>query len=595
MSKQAKQMAFELESRAHLSAGVQKVARAVKTTLGPSGHCAIIDRGWGEPVVTKDGASVAEAVELSDPYENMAARLVREAAEKTSNQAGDGSTTTTVLAESIFTEGLKHVTAGQSAMLIARGVREAAEQAVEELSELSTRVRASDQAQITSVATVAANGDKLIGKTISSALTEVGKDGVITIEEGKSVDTEVNVVEGMDFDRGYLSPHFVTDTENMRCELEKPYILVMEEKVSTLPKILPLLEKVHQKKGSLLIIAEDVEGEVLATLVVNTMKGVLSCAAVKAPGYGDRRKAMLGDIATVTSATPIMKDVGITPEKIELRMLGRAKKVVITSENTTIVEGEGKAKALKAREAEIRNELENTTSDYDREKLEERLAKLVGGVAVISVGAATESEMKEIKSRYESALSATRAALEEGVVAGGGVAFMRLADRLTKSKSKIVDTKMGFEILRSALLSPIRQLTLNAGAEPAEVLRMIRGKKARTGYDLSRGEVCDMIEAGIIDPAKVTRVSLQNAVSVATVLLTSDALVANIPQEEEEDEDHHHHHDHDMGGMGGMPGMGGMGGMGGMPGMGGMGGMGGMPGMGGMGGMPGMDMGGMGM
>lgn len=570
MSKQAKQMAFELESRAHLSAGVQKVARAVKTTLGPSGHCAIIDRGWGEPVVTKDGASVAEAVELSDPYENMAARLVREAAEKTSNQAGDGSTTTTVLAESIFTEGLKHVTAGQSAMLIARGVREAAEQAVEELSELSTRVRASDQAQITSVATVAANGDKLIGKTISSALTEVGKDGVITIEEGKSVDTEVNVVEGMDFDRGYLSPHFVTDTENMRCELEKPYILVMEEKVSTLPKILPLLEKVHQKKGSLLIIAEDVEGEVLATLVVNTMKGVLSCAAVKAPGYGDRRKAMLGDIATVTSATPIMKDVGITPEKIELRMLGRAKKVVITSENTTIVEGEGKAKALKAREAEIRNELENTTSDYDREKLEERLAKLVGGVAVISVGAATESEMKEIKSRYESALSATRAALEEGVVAGGGVAFMRLADRLTKSKSKIVDTKMGFEILRSALLSPIRQLTLNAGAEPAEVLRMIRGKKARTGYDLSRGEVCDMIEAGIIDPAKVTRVSLQNAVSVATVLLTSDALVANIPQEEEEDEDHHHHHDHDMGGMGGMPGMGGMGGMPGMD-MGGMG------------------------
>ncbi len=545
MAKQAKQIAFDLETRAHLARGVHKVTRAVKTTLGPSGRNAIIDRGWGEPVVTKDGASVAEEVDLTDPYENLAARLVREAAEKTSDSAGDGSTTTTVLAEAIFNEGMKRVTAGVNPMILVRGIRKASEQAFDKLYSITRRVETDDE--VVSVATVAANNNRQIGKTLADAFKKVGDDGVITIEEGKGIETEVKVVEGMEFDRGYLSPHFVTDPDKMVCELRNPFILIMEEKISTLPKILPLLEKVHAARRPVLLIAEDVEGEVLATLVVNKLKGVVSCAAVKAPGYGDRRKALLQDIAVLTGGTAIFKDLGLLPEKIGLEMLGQAKKVIITSEKTTIVEGAGSKKDIEARELEIRKELENTTSEYDREKLQERLAKLVGGVALIEVGAATESEMKNRKSRFESALNATRAALEEGIVPGGGVAYFRVADAIKDIKSDLEEENIGVEILRKALESPLRQMASNAGVKPAEILREVRKKKMSIGYDLEKGEVCDMFEAGIIDPAKVARVALENAISVATLLLTTEALVASVPQEEDEDEDHHHHHHDDMG------------------------------------------------
>ncbi|MBI4583384.1 MAG: chaperonin GroEL [Planctomycetes bacterium] len=541
MPKQPKQIVFDLDTRQCLMEGVQKIARAVKTTLGPIGHCALIDRGWGEPLVTKDGASVAEQVELTNPYENMAARLVREAAEKTSDEAGDGSTTTAVLAESIFRSGMRQITAGVNPMVLCRGVRAASDQAVQRLTDLSVKIK--DNSQLLAVATVAANNDREIGKTLTDALEKVGRDGVITIEEGKGIETTVEVVEGMEFDRGFLSPYFVTDPDKMVCELKDPYILIMEEKISTLPKILPVLERVYAQKKSLFIIAEDVEGEVLSTLVVNKLKGVLSCAAVKAPGYGDRRKALLGDLAILTGGTAIMKDLGLLPEKIRLEMLGRAKKVIITSEKTTILEGGGKEKDIEAREAEIRKELEGTTSDYDREKLQERLAKLVGGVAVIKVGAATESEMKERKGRFESALSATRAAIEEGVLPGGGVALFRVAEAMVEIKTSLEEERIGFKILRKALESPIRQLIANASLEPGDVLREIRKKKGSFGYDLVKAEYGDLLEAGILDSTKVTRIALQNAVSVATLLLTTDALVANVPKEEEEVDPHHHHHD----------------------------------------------------
>jgi len=547
MASQPKQIAFDLETRKFLAEGVRKISRAVKTTLGPSGSNAILDRGWGEPVITKDGAAVAEEIDLTNPYENMAARLIREAAEKTSDSAGDGSTTTTVLAEMIFTEGLKYVVAGFNPMIITRGIGKAAVQAFEELYKLTTAVKTNDE--IVSVASIAANNDRVIGKTLASSFEKVGDDGVITIEEGKGIETEVKIVEGMDFDRGYLSPHFVTDPDKMVCELKNPYILIMEEKISTLPKILPLLEKIHTSKRSLLIIAEDVEGEVLATLVVNKMKGVVSCAAVKAPGYGDRRKAMLGDLAVLTGGTAIFKDLGITPEKIDIKMLGQAKKVVISSESTTIIEGFGKSKDLTAREAEIRRELEGTTSEYDREKLQERLAKLVGGVAVIEVGASTESEMKERKNRYESALSATRAAIEEGVIPGGGIAFYRVSKSIKDIKSKLEEENIGVDILRLALEAPFRQMASNADVEPAEIIRDIIKKKSTVGYDLIKQEVCDMVEVGIIDAAKVARIALENAISVATLLLTAEALVANLPKEEDEDDDHHHHHHDEMEGF----------------------------------------------
>ncbi|MBI4604432.1 MAG: chaperonin GroEL [Planctomycetes bacterium] len=547
MPKNPKQLAFGDEARAVLREGVVKLARAVKATLGPAGRCAVIDRGWGEPLVTKDGSSVAEEIDLTSPCENMAARLVRAAAEKTADEAGDGSTTATVRAEALFLKGLKQVTGGVNPMLLARGMRAAAEKALASLKKLSIPVKS--QEQILAVATVASNNDKVIGKTISDAMEKVGKDGVITIEEGKGIDTTVDVVDGMEFDRGYLSPHFVTNVEKMVCELEKPYVLVMEEKVSSLTKILPVLEKVLQTKRALLIIAEDVEGEVLATLVVNKLKGVLKCAAVKAPAYGDRRKAMLQDIAILTGGRAIFKDLGVEPENIDLSYLGSAKKVRITSEATTIIEGGGSKKDIEGREAEIRKELENTTSEYDREKLQERLAKLVGGVAVVRVGAATEADMKEKKGRYESALSATRAAVEEGILPGGGVALFRASLELAKLRLPDHEEDAGARVVQAALVAPIRQLCLNSGVEPATVTRKVRLKKnPRVGYDLVREKFVDMVKEGIIDATKVVRMGLENAVSVGTLLLTSDTLVSSVPKKEEDEEAHHHHDmDEDMG------------------------------------------------
>jgi chaperonin GroEL len=549
MAKSPKQVAFADEARTAMREGVQKLARAVKSTLGPAGRSAVIDRGWGEPLVTKDGASVAEEVDLMNPYESMAAKLVRSAADKTSDEAGDGSTTATLLAESLFLQGLKHITAGINPMILVRGLRRGATKALEHVKELSTPVKSQDQ--ILAIATIASNNDRAIGKTLSDAMEKVGKDGVITIEEGKGIDTIVDVVEGMEFDRGYLSPHFVTHPDKMICELQNPLILIMEEKISTLTKILPILEKVLQSKRSLLIIAEDVEGEVLATLVVNKLKGILKCAAVKAPAYGDRRKAMLQDIALLTGGKAIFKDLGIEPENLSLSDLGSAKRVHITSETTTIVEGAGKKKEIEGRVKEIRKELEHTTSDYDREKLQERLAKLVGGVAVIRVGAATESEMKEKKNRFESALSATRAAIAEGILPGGGVALFRAAQELRGLKLPVPDENLGVRVVQAALEAPIYQLCVNAGVEPATVTRVLRNEKnPRMGYDLVKDEFCDMVKEGIVDATKVARVGLENAVSVATLLLTSDTLISNVPKREEEEEDPHHHHDEGMGGMG---------------------------------------------
>ncbi|HVR76690.1 MAG TPA: chaperonin GroEL [Planctomycetota bacterium] len=540
MPKNPKQVAFGDEARASLREGVTKLARAVKATLGPAGRSAVIDRGWGEPLVTRDGSTVAEEIDLANPNENMAAKLVRAAAERTSDQAGDGSTTATVLAESLFLNGLKHVTAGVSPMILARGMRAAATKALETLKELSIPVKTQDQ--ILAIATIASNNDREIGKTLADAIEKVGKDGVITIEEGKGIDTTVDVVEGMEFDRGYLSPHFVTNQDKMICELSNPFILVMEEKITTLTKILPLLERVLETKRPLFIIAEDVEGEVLATLVVNKLKGIVKCAAVKAPAYGDRRKAMLQDLAILTGGRAVFKDLGIEPENLTLKDLGTAKKVRITSETTTIIEGAGKKKDIEAREMEIRKELETTTSEYDREKLQERLAKLVGGVAVIRVGAATESEMKEKKNRFESALSATRAAIEEGILPGGGVALFRAREALQSFRLKNVDENAGASVVTAALGSPIFQLCRNSGVEPATVTRNLRkDKNPRMGYDLVKDEFCDMVKEGIVDATKVVRMALENALSVATLLLTSDTIVSSVPKEEEEDGDHHHH------------------------------------------------------
>ena len=548
MPKQAKQIAFDSEARDALTLGVRKLARAVKSTLGPSGRNALLDRGWGEPVVTKDGSTVAEEVDLKDPYENMAARLVRQAAEKTADQAGDGSTTATVLAEAIYLAGMKAVSAGHDPMILSRGIRHAVEEAKDRLVKMSVKVK--DRDQIEAVATIAANNDRAIGKFIADAMEKVGKDGVITIEEGKGLDTSIEVVEGMEFDRGFLSPHFVTDPEKMICELKDPLILILEEKISALPKILPILERVLEQKRSLLIIAEDVEGEVLATLVVNKLKGTLKCAAVKAPAYGDRRKAMLEDIAILTGGKAIFKDLGVEPENITLDYLGTAERVSITSEKTTIVRGGGDPRRIKARAAEIRKEREKTTSDYDREKLDERLAKLVGGVAVVKVGASTESEMKERKSRFEGALNATRAAVEEGILPGGGVALLHVSEALKSSTSKLEEEELGIDCVRSALRAPIRQLSINAGREPSAVLRGLRDAKPTMGFDLVREDFCDMIKEGIIDPTKVTRTALENAASVATLLLTAEAVIANAPKKDDGADDHHHH-DHDDEGEGG--------------------------------------------
>ncbi len=549
-----KQLAFESDARAKLLAGVEKLSAAVKSTLGPRGRNAILDKSWGGPTVTKDGVTVAEEIELIDKSENLGAKLVKEAASKTSKIAGDGTTTATVLTEALFKEAYRNLAAGADAMALARGMQAAAKAVTDKLASLAKPIDITKTADIINIASVSANNDAAIGKIMAEAFQRVGKDGVITVEEGKSFETAVEFVEGMQFDRGYLSPHFVTDTDNMVCELEKPYILIHEEKISNVAKLVPLLEKVAKSKRPLLIIAEDVESEVLATLVVNKLKGILQCAVVKAPGYGDRRKAMLDDIAILTGAEPIFKDLGIDMESVSIKQLGQAKKVTIDNDNTIIVEGAGSQEAINGRIKQIKDEVEVTTSDYDREKLQERLAKLTGGVAQINVGAASEAEMKERKARIEDALHATRAAIEEGIVPGGGVALIRCLDAVKKLKLQ-GDEKTGADILAKALKMPCYYIAANAGATPNIVVNKVSEGTGGFGYNADTDKYEDLVEAGVIDPAKVTRIALQNAVSIAGLLLTTDCLVTEKPKEKEEM-------------PAGGPGMGGYGG-----GMGGMGGM----------------------
>jgi chaperonin GroEL len=526
----AKQLQFDESARHTLLRGVEKLSKAVKATLGPSGRNVILDKKFGSPTITKDGVTVAKEIELEDPYENMGAQLVREVASKTSDVAGDGTTTATILAESIYREGLRNVTAGANPTSLQRGIMKGVDAIVEELKKLSKKV--SDRTEIAQVATVSANWDKTIGEIIADAMDKVGKDGTITVEEAKSIETTLEVVEGMQFDKGYLSPYFVTNAEEMEAVLENAYILIHEKKISSLKDLLPLLEKVAKAGRPLLIIAEDVEGEALATLVVNKLRGTLQVCAVKAPGFGDRRKAMLEDIAVLTGGRCITEDLGIKLENIKIEDLGRAKRVTIDKENTTIVEGEGKQVDIKGRVAQIRRQIEETTSDYDREKLQERLAKLAGGVAVINVGAATETEMKEKKARVEDALHATRAAVEEGIVAGGGVAFLRTQKTLENVKGLEGDEKIGVQIVRRAIEEPTRQLADNAGAEGALVVEEVKKRKGNDGYDVSTGEYTDLVKAGIVDPTKVTRTALQNAASIAGLLLTTEALVTEIPEKE---------------------------------------------------------------
>jgi chaperonin GroEL len=526
----AKQLQFDENARHTLLRGVEKLAKAVKATLGPSGRNVILDKKFGSPTITKDGVTVAKEIELEDPYENMGAQLVREVASKTSDVAGDGTTTATILAESIYREGLRNVTAGANPTSLQRGIMKGVDAIVEDLKKLSKKV--SDRTEIAQVATVSANWDKTIGEIIADAMDKVGKDGTITVEEAKSIETSLDVVEGMQFDKGYLSPYFVTNAEAMEAVLENAYILIYEKKISSLKDLLPLLEKVAKAGRPLLIIAEDVEGEALATLVVNKLRGTLQVCAVKAPGFGDRRKAMLEDIAVLTGGRLISEDLGIKLENIKIEELGKAKRVTIDKENTTIVEGEGKKADIQGRVAQIRRQIEETTSDYDREKLQERLAKLAGGVAVINVGAATETEMKEKKARVEDALHATRAAVEEGIVAGGGVALLRAQKALDNVKGLEGDEKVGVAIVRRAVEEPTRQLADNAGREGALVVEEVKKRKGNEGYDVSSDEYTDLVKAGIVDPTKVTRSALQNAASIAGLLLTTEALVTEIPEKE---------------------------------------------------------------
>ena len=526
----AKQLQFDENARHTLLRGIEKLAKAVKATLGPSGRNVILDKKFGSPTITKDGVTVAKEIELEDPYENMGAQLVREVASKTSDVAGDGTTTATILAESIYREGLRNVTAGANPTSLQRGIMKGVDAIVEELKKLSKKV--SDRTEIAQVATVSANWDKTIGEIIADAMDKVGKDGTITVEEAKSIETTLEVVEGMQFDKGYLSPYFVTNAEAMEAILENAYILIYEKKISSLKDLLPLLEKVAKAGRPLLIISEDVEGEALATLVVNKLRGTLQVCAVKAPGFGDRRKAMLEDIAVLTGGRLISEDLGIKLENIKLEDLGKAKRVTVDKENTTIVEGEGKKADIQGRVAQIRRQIEETTSDYDREKLQERLAKLAGGVAVVNVGAATETEMKEKKARVEDALHATRAAVEEGIVPGGGVAFLRAQKVLDNVKDLEGDEKIGVQIVRRAIEEPTRQLADNAGKEGALVVEEIKKRKGNEGYDVANDEYTDLVKAGIVDPTKVTRCALQNAASIAGLLLTTEALVTEIPEKE---------------------------------------------------------------
>jgi chaperonin GroEL len=527
----AKKIAFGTEARGAVLAGVKKLAHAVKVTLGPAGRVVILEKSFGAPTVTKDGVTVAKEIELEDSYENMGAQMVKEVASKTSTVAGDGTTTATILAESIFEEGLKNITAGANAMQVKRGIDMAVETIVEELHKMSTTVESSKQ--IEQVATCSANQDAEIGKKLAEAMDKVGKDGVITVDEGQSLETVVELVEGMQFDKGYLSPHFVNNLENMSVVLDKPYILVHEKKISAVKSLVPLLEKVARQGKPLLIIAEDVEGEALATLVVNKLRGVLQVAAVKAPGFGDRRKALLSDIAVLTGAEPIFEDLGLELENIELRQLGKAKQITIDKDTTTIIEGAGSTEAIKGRIEQIKAEIDRSTSDYDIEKLQERLAKLAGGVAKINVGAATEAEMKEKKARVEDALHACRAAVEEGILPGGGVPMLRTLPALDKLKAK-GDEQIGVDIVRRAVLAPIKQIAQNAGLDGSIVAqKVIESGEKNYGYDAIRKEYGDMIKFGVIVPTKVERTALQNGASIASLMLTTDAVVSEIPEKKE--------------------------------------------------------------
>ena len=535
----AKQLKFDESARHALLRGVEKLASAVKATLGPAGRNVILDKKFGSPTITKDGVSVAKEIELEDPYENMGAQLIREVSSKTSDVAGDGTTTATVLAEAIYKEGLRNVTAGANPISLQRGILKASEAIVAELASISKEV--SDSKEIAQVATVSANWDEEIGNIIAESMDKVGKDGTITVEEAKGIETTLDVVEGMQFDKGYLSPYFVTDAESMEASLDSAYILIHEKKISNLKDMLPLLEKVAKTSRPLLIIAEDVEGEALATLVVNKLRGTLNIAAVKAPGFGDRRKAMLEDIAILTGGRCITEDLGIKLENIELTDLGEAKSIKIGKEDTTIVEGGGGSDAISGRVGQIRKQIEETTSDYDREKLQERLAKLAGGVAVINVGAATETEMKEKKARVEDALHATRAAVEEGIVPGGGTALIRAQSALDSVELE-GDEATGVLLVRSAVEAPLRQLSANAGREGALIVEHVKNSDGSVGYDVAKDDYVDLIAQGVVDPTKVTRSALQNAASIAGLLLTTECVITELPEEEAAPEPHSHDH-----------------------------------------------------
>ncbi|MBM4208644.1 MAG: chaperonin GroEL [Gammaproteobacteria bacterium] len=546
----AKDVFFGDDARHRMARGVNILANAVKVTLGPKGRNAILDKSFGAPTITKDGVSVAKEIELKDKFENMGAQMVKEVASKTSDVAGDGTTTATVLAQAIVNEGLKAVAAGMNPMDLKRGIDQAVAKAVDAI--VKSAAPCADNKAIAQVGTISANSDESVGKIIAEAMEKVGKEGVITVEEGSGLDNSLDVVEGMQFDRGYLSPYFINKQDNMSVELDDPLILIYEKKISNIREMLPVLEAVAKSGRPLLIVAEDVEGEALATLVVNTIRGIVKVAAVKAPGFGDRRKAMLEDIAVLTGGTVIAEEVGLSLEKAELSQLGTAKKVQITKENTTIIDGAGKDEQIKGRVTQIRAQIEEATSDYDKEKLQERLAKLAGGVAVIKVGAATEIEMKEKKARVEDALHSTRAAVEEGVVAGGGTALVRALAAINDLTGANHDQDVGINILRRAMQEPLRQIVANAGEEPSVVFNEVQKGQGNFGYNAATGEYGDMIQMGILDPAKVTRTALQNAASVAGLMLTTEVMIAEAPSEDK------HSHGPDMGGMGGMDGMGGM-------------------------------------
>jgi chaperonin GroEL len=541
----AKEVRFSDDARQRMFRGVNILANAVKATLGPKGRNAVLEKSFGAPTITKDGVSVAKEIELKDKFENMGAQMVKEVASNTSDEAGDGTTTATVLAQAIIREGLKAVASGRNPMDIKRGIDKAVTAAIEELKKLSKPCK--DSKAIAQVGTISANSDESIGKTIADAMEKVGKEGVITVEEGSGLDNELDVVEGMQFDRGYLSPYFINNQANQTTELEKPYVLLVDKKISNIRELLPVLEAVAKSGRPLLVVAEDVEGEALATLVVNNIRGILKVAAVKAPGFGDRRKAMLADIGVLTGGTVISDEVGLSLEKASVNDLGEAKKIVVEKENTTIIDGHGKAGDIKARVESIRQQIEEATSDYDKEKLQERVAKLSGGVAVIKVGAATEIEMKEKKARVEDALHATRAAVEEGVVPGGGVALIRAQKALDKLEGSNEDQTVGIAILRRAIEEPLRQIVENAGEDAAVILNKVRDGKGSYGYNAATGTFGDLIEAGILDPTKVTRLALQNSASVAGLLLTTEVMIAEAPKDEAE-----HGHGGPPGGMGGM-------------------------------------------